>query len=123
MQFLNALVKKTDPERTHHLKRCIGVTQSETSRYLTIHFEDGSTYEADVVLGADGIRSSVRSAVTGDQTQNAVVYSNTNCYRGLVPMEKLASAGLVTDLSGRLVGFLGKDKVILQQALVSNTCR
>ena len=57
------------------------------------------------------MKSAVRSTVIEGGTKNAVVYSNTKCYRGLVPIEDIKAAGVVTDLTQRPVGFLGMDKV------------
>jgi FAD-dependent urate hydroxylase len=44
--------------------RCVRVEQTEAS--ATAHFEDGSTATGDVVIGADGIHSTVRLAVAGE---------------------------------------------------------
>ncbi|WP_138757255.1 FAD-dependent oxidoreductase [Modestobacter altitudinis] len=38
----------------------------QDERAVTLHFADGSTHEADVLVGADGINSLVRSALWGD---------------------------------------------------------
>lgn len=108
---MDALVKKIDPKKAHFNKRCTHISTSESSRDLVIHFEDGTIYEADVVLGADGIKSAVRGAVIGQDAQNPVVYSNTACYRGLVPVEDIRAAGVVTELTERPVCFIGLDKV------------
>ncbi|TCD68111.1 hypothetical protein EIP91_011564 [Steccherinum ochraceum] len=98
---------------THHHKRCTTVIHAEATGRPIIHFEDGTTHEADVVLGADGIKSAVRTAVIGDVARKAVVYSNTNCYRGLVPIEEIRAAGVVTDLLRRPVCFVGLDKHLI----------
>jgi 2-polyprenyl-6-methoxyphenol hydroxylase-like FAD-dependent oxidoreductase len=39
-------------------KRVSGVT--ETSEGVQVHVEDGSTYEGDIVVGCDGVNSTVR---------------------------------------------------------------
>jgi 2-polyprenyl-6-methoxyphenol hydroxylase-like FAD-dependent oxidoreductase len=38
----------------------------QDSRAVTLHFADGSTYEADVLVGADGINSLVRNTLWGN---------------------------------------------------------
>jgi salicylate hydroxylase len=51
-------------------------------------FSDGTTAEADVVVGADGIRSTVRQAIAGTE---APVYSRTSGFRGVVPADAAPS--------------------------------
>jgi salicylate hydroxylase len=64
--------------------RCIAVDESPAG--VELSFADGSTASADVVVGADGLRSAVRGHVTGFQD---AVFSGMSCYRGLVPVEKV----------------------------------
>ncbi|MEV8512074.1 FAD-dependent monooxygenase [Dactylosporangium sp. NPDC051484] len=54
----------------------------------TLEFDGGRRTRADVVVGADGIRSVVRRALSGD----APVFSGLGAYRGLVPVAKLGPA-------------------------------
>nr|WP_205862874.1 FAD-dependent monooxygenase [Planosporangium thailandense] len=53
-----------------------------------LEFANGRADHADLVVGADGVRSTVRRWVTG--TDDAV-YSGTSAFRGLVPVENLPS--------------------------------
>jgi salicylate hydroxylase len=64
-------------------RRCIGV--SEHPDAATIRFADGSTAEAGVVVGADGIHSAVRSVLEPDAPR----YRGLDVYRGLIPVERL----------------------------------
>ncbi|KAK7058581.1 hypothetical protein VNI00_002217 [Paramarasmius palmivorus] len=105
--FLDAVVELLDPSMTHFHKRCTGITPSETGGSI-IHFSDGTTHEADVVIGADGIRSATRNFVIGKDTPLPLVFTNTSAYRGLIPNEDLVRAGIKTDLSERPVCFVGK---------------
>ena len=102
-------MKSLDATNSHHNKRCIKVTQD--SNECTVHFEDSTTYTADVVLGADGVKSAVRAAVLGEGAPDPVVYGNTYCYRGLISIEDIRSAGVETELTKRQVCFVGVDKV------------
>ena len=64
--FLEALVQNLDPSITKFNKRCTHVSASPIHPSRSrIHFADGTSADADVVLGADGIKSAVRSAVVG----------------------------------------------------------
>jgi salicylate hydroxylase len=51
-----------------------------------IEFADGTHVRADVVVGADGLRSAVRHHVTGPDEP---VFSAMSCFRGLVPADKV----------------------------------
>ncbi|MFG2877635.1 FAD-dependent monooxygenase [Streptomyces sp. NPDC048337] len=78
-----ALLSSIDDNILHIGRRCVGVEElPEGARLL---FEDGSTYEADVVIGADGIHSVVRDALAMDEPR----FSGQSIYRGLVPGEQL----------------------------------
>lgn len=79
-------------------KRCTGIEQSNGT--VGLAFADGSRTEADVVIGADGIRSAVRMAVFGNHSAR---YVGTMCWRTLVPVEALPANihdGNVTQWSG-----------------------
>lgn len=78
---------------------------------LMLHFSDGSTHETDLVVGADGIRSSIRSAVTGQPSNANLAFSNTIAYRTLVPWNELKKQGMKTDLTLGMTCFAGKGKV------------
>jgi len=112
--FLDALVEFVDPKTTHFNKRCKSIVPSvENPSRSIIHFADGTTYEADVVIGADGIKSATRSAVTVDG-RNHVAFSNTVCYRGLIPIDAIKAAGVKTEFSaGRPICFAGSGKHII----------
>ena len=74
-----------------------------------IHFADQTTYEADLVIGADGIKSVVRNAVVSDGGHP--VFSNTYAYRGLIPMDTLKLAGLKTDVKSFPLNWVGLNGV------------
>lgn len=113
---MDALVEIVDQSIVHFHKRCSSVKPSSDhpGRYV-LSFTDGTTHEADVVLGADGIKSAVRNAVVDDGDAR-VVFGNTVAYRGLVPLEKLKAAGLQSDLEKRPVCFIGPGKVSMRSA-------
>lgn len=55
---------------------------------VVLRFEDGSSAEANVLAGADGIKSIVRKHVLKPQypSQVAPVYAESYCYRAVIPM-------------------------------------
>ena len=61
------------------------VNQGDT---IGFEFANGRYEEADLIIGADGVRSVVRRFVTGTED---VVYSETSAFRGIVPAERLPS--------------------------------
>ena len=67
--------------------RLAAVTEDRGTMRLA--FANGHVAEADLVVGADGVRSLVRAYVTGEQ--GGAVYSGTSAFRGIVPAAGLAS--------------------------------
>ena len=59
---------------------CTGVRNEADTAVAT--FADGSEYEADLIVGADGVRSAVRSALFGS---DAPRFTGHMCYRAVVP--------------------------------------
>lgn len=55
---------------------------------VRLEFANGRSAEADLVIGADGVRSVVRRFVTGGED---AVYSGTSAFRGIVPVDRLPS--------------------------------
>lgn len=58
-----------------------------------LHFGDGTTAEADVLLGCDGLRSRLRQLVLGHENPAShPSYSHKFAFRGLIPMQKAREA-------------------------------
>lgn len=73
-------------------KRLDTVTELPSGR-LQMNFVDGSTAEADAVIGCDGIKSRVRQLIVGkDHPSASPQYTHKYAYRGLVPMEQAIAA-------------------------------
>lgn len=69
---------------------------------VTLTFSDGTTAEADIVAGSDGIQSTVRADVLKDLYPNQVapVYAGAYCYRAVIPMsEAYEILGNLTDVA------------------------
>ena len=101
MPFLDSGITKFN-------KRCVSVGHAPSGRQV-MKFADNTTYEADLVIGADGIKSTTRQAVVSG---SRVVFSNKYAYRGLIPLEALQSAGLKTTAAEtRLFCWVGLNSV------------
>ena len=74
------LLRAALPEGRYHLGKSLTFITQTTSG-ATAHFADGSETSADLVIGADGFRSSVRAAFLPDVTP---VYAGYIAWRGLV---------------------------------------
>ena len=70
-------------------KRCTGVASGEAG--ATARFADGTEAEADVIIGADGIHSAVRTALFGP---DAPRFTGKICYRSVIPAAKVRASAL-----------------------------
>jgi salicylate hydroxylase len=76
------------PERLHLGHRLTGI--EERAGEIRLAFANGHTAAADLVIGADGVRSTVRGWITGPGGPGAR-YSGTSAFRGIVPTASLRS--------------------------------
>ncbi|VDB99848.1 unnamed protein product [Peniophora sp. CBMAI 1063] len=114
--FLEALAGNIDRSMIteHFKKRCTSIQKMGSGRTLLV-FSDGTTHETDVVIGADGLKSTVRRFVLGlpeGARDESLVFTRTAAYRGLVPIEELKAAGAKTDFLQSLCWF-GEDKHLI----------
>jgi salicylate hydroxylase len=63
--------------------QCASVT--ETSESAVAKFADGREFEADVIVGADGIQSTVRKGLFGEEAPR---FTGNMCWRALIPLDK-----------------------------------
>lgn len=95
--FLDELVKLIPDEVPEFGKRLRDV--SERGNKIILTFEDGTSAEADAVIGCDGIKSRTREILLGKDHQAAhAVFSGKYAYRGLIPM-KVAVGALGDELA------------------------
>ena len=91
---------------------------------------DGTTAEADVVVIANGVKSSVRDALmartiesTPTKPFKGASYSNTICWRGLVSRGRAEALGADISMWQRSMLLVAKDKVCrtIQMLLVHSS--
>jgi 2-polyprenyl-6-methoxyphenol hydroxylase-like FAD-dependent oxidoreductase len=63
--------------------RCVGVAQD--ARGVTVSLADGSAERGDLVVGADGLHSQVRTVLVGDGPPR---YSGYTAWRAVVPLDR-----------------------------------
>jgi salicylate hydroxylase len=82
---LHRLLSEAVPQESIQLgKRCAQVESRNGSAGLS--FTNGTSAEADVVVGCDGIRSAVRACLFGGEGPH---YAGTMCWRALAPASAL----------------------------------
>jgi salicylate hydroxylase len=106
--LIDLLKDSLPPNCSVHLRKRMTsyTTSSSESTLIKIHFADGTTATADVLIGADGVRSATRSTMfeaLANQYQNGFdgisherllrckdpVWTGTVAYRCVYPAEKL----------------------------------
>jgi salicylate hydroxylase len=76
-------------DRVHLGHRLVGVT--DRGDRVEASFENEARVTADLLVGADGIHSTVRAALLGEEAPR---FAGCVAYRGLVPVERIAALGL-----------------------------
>jgi salicylate hydroxylase len=87
--LLDAIASGMAAERVHLGHRLAGFT--DHGDHVEAWFENGARITIDVLVGADGIHSTVRAALFGEE---APVFAGCVAYRGLVPAERIANLDL-----------------------------
>jgi salicylate hydroxylase len=86
---LSTLARAWPVERLHPGYRLVAL--AERSDCVEAAFENGNLAAFDVLVGADGIHSTVRSILFGPERPR---FTGCTAYRGLVPVERLAHLDL-----------------------------
>lgn len=84
LQVLFDAIAKNPNIKMHTNKRIVTLKKISNNE-MKMEFQDGYTATANLVVGADGIHSVVRSHYLKDDP----IFSGLVAYRGLVPMEKV----------------------------------
>jgi 6-hydroxynicotinate 3-monooxygenase len=78
--FHAILAQAVPPETVQFGKRLIGIDEKES--VVELSFDDGTTAEADIVIGADGINSMVRELILGPEEPT---YTGFVAHRAIFP--------------------------------------
>jgi salicylate hydroxylase len=104
---LHRLLREALPEASLHLgANCVGAFSSAGSALA--RFSNGAEVEADVIIGADGIRSAIRAQLFGADNPR---FTEQMCWRAVVPMDcvptRVGPAASVEIERGEYFGWLG----------------
>ncbi|KAK7911832.1 hypothetical protein PG985_014313 [Apiospora marii] len=85
----------------------------------TVTLQSGETLEADLIIGADGIHSAIRTAVLGEE--RSAIPTGISAYRLLIPIENLKNLDLPDNLidtsgsatEGSTTMIMGHDKRVI----------
>jgi len=91
--FINALLGVLPDGMVHIGRRAVAV--EDRGDRATVVFADGATVTADLVIGADGIRSVVRRQLFSDAPP---VFSRSHAYRAVISADDTHGLPLVDDL-------------------------
>lgn len=72
--------------------RCVSVTPNPNG--AVARFSDGATIESDVIVGADGIHSAVRTSLFGPEAPH---FTGCICFRALIPAADVPSSITMKD--------------------------
>lgn len=97
--FIDALISVLPEGMVHLSHKLTGLEDKGTTSVLT--FANGTVVEADLVIGADGIKSVVRKALFGG---NQPVFSGEHAYRAVISMDE--AADMINDDNLRM--FIGR---------------
>lgn len=98
------LIDRLGEHAVHLGESCIGASNGKDS--ACARFDGGHEVEADVVIGADGIRSRVRGILFGQEQQR---FTGQLGWRAVLPMDRVPDVGPRRDISlaRDFVGFIG----------------
>jgi salicylate hydroxylase len=89
--FLDELAKLVPEEIARFGKRVEGV--ESVGEKMKLRFQDGTTAEADAVIGCDGVKSRTRQILLGEKHDaTSPTFTGKYAYRGLIPMDKAVAA-------------------------------
>ncbi|EIW80026.1 FAD/NAD(P)-binding domain-containing protein [Coniophora puteana RWD-64-598 SS2] len=128
--FLGAFIANLPSNIAHFGKRLASYDDS-ASGPVSLHFGDGTSAECDLLVGCDGIKSSIRTAMLhaiARETGNAEVkslgvpyWSGIIAYRGLIPTDKLVKDGKEHPAIATPIMYCGKSKHVVGYGISRGT--
>lgn len=85
--LMAALEAAVPPECVRLAHKATAIAPKQGGRGATLRFANGHAEDVDVLVGADGIHSIVRTALLGEEHP---IFTGVVAYRAVVPAEKLA---------------------------------
>lgn len=87
-QFLKEMAALLPENSAFFGKQLLTYDDNEENGKVVLHFEDGTSATADVVLGCDGVHSSTRKTMFGpDHPASRPGYTHNVTYRTMVPID------------------------------------
>lgn len=115
--FLNALAQQLPENIAFFGKRAVSVSEEDDK--INVSFTDGTDYQCDLLIGADGIKSTIRNYVLQGRGEPLVTprFSGTCAYRGMIDSEQLRVTYRASGVDEHLVDvpqmYLGLDAHVL----------
>jgi salicylate hydroxylase len=101
--LLQSLLRAVPPETVRARSRVVAL--EETDRDVAVELESGEVIRGDLLVGADGLNSRVRTLLFGEQEAR---FTGTVVWRGLMPREKVREA-----YSANIISWLGPRRHVL----------
>jgi salicylate hydroxylase len=90
--LLAVLVRELPGDGLHVSHRLVGF--DDRGDRVSLAFENGETAEVDLLIGADGIHSTVQRLLFGEQSPH---FTGCIAYRGLIPAERVADLEIAVE--------------------------
>ncbi|PNP75980.1 hypothetical protein FNYG_10538 [Fusarium nygamai] len=118
--FVNELIKLL-PSDVVQFNKQLQTVEEDSSGGIRLIFQDGTTEEADAVVGCDGIKSRVRELLVGSHHPSSKCsYTHKYAYRGMIPMKQAVEV-LGEERALNATMWLGKDKHLLSYPVAHGT--
>ncbi|TFY62894.1 hypothetical protein EVJ58_g3580 [Rhodofomes roseus] len=99
-QFLDVFVDALPEGVAHFGKRLMSYSQTSSDTPVKLHFSDNTSAVCDVLIGCDGIKSTIRKQMLEEKARMGQkdllrninpIWTGTTVYRGLIPVDRLKS--------------------------------